>query len=338
MRSGAGLTLAASLALTGCSSSTKKEPDFTPTQPATSALPAPTDTTPAPDPAAPPKVEATLDNIRVDGAKGAQPLITVPAPWAVENTTVKVLDEGTGPAVSAGTTVLVNYTGVNGRTGKVFDSSYLHGGLPIAFPLTGVVTGFAKGLQDQKIGSRVLIAMTGADGYDSKGGQAGSGINVGDTLIFAVEIVDAQQSAVWGTPVPAKDGLPKVAADAKNPAVEVPAGYAAPADTVAQLIMDSASEHKVVATDSVTVRYSMYSAKTGQQIAHNWDAEKPETGQLSRLLPGWKKGLVNMPVGSRVLLVIPPADGYPNGDTALKIEAGDTLICVVDVLWAGAGQ
>ena len=52
-----------------------------------------------------------------------------------------------------------------------------------------MVPGFSKGLTGQKQGSRVLIAMPGTDGYDSSGGNPQAGIEVGDTLIFVVDIV-----------------------------------------------------------------------------------------------------------------------------------------------------
>ena len=47
-----------------------------------------------------------------------------------------------------------------------------------------------------------------------------------------------------------------------------------------------------------------------------------------------QKGLVGQTVGSRVLLVIPPADGYPDGNDQPKIEKGQTLVMVVDLLLA----
>lgn len=51
-----------------------------------------------------------------------------------------------------------------------------------------------------------------------------------------------------------------------------------------------------------------------------------------QVVPGWDKTLVGARVGSRMLLVIPPADGYPTGNSAAGIKAGDTLAFVVDVI------
>ena len=63
-------------------------------------------------------------------------------------------------------------------------------------------------------------------------------------------------------------------------------------------------------------------------------------GQLPRLpdrrqgqvITGWDNGLVGQKVGSRVLLVIPPADGYGTAGSPPKIKGTDTLVFVVDIL------
>ncbi len=69
--------------------------------------------------------------------------------------------------------------------------------------------GFSKGLTGQKQGSRVLIAMPGADGYDASGGSPQAGIEVGDTLIFVVDIEATTLSGPEGTAVAPKAGLPR---------------------------------------------------------------------------------------------------------------------------------
>jgi peptidylprolyl isomerase len=106
----------------------------------------------------------------------------------VTETQVQTLKPGDGPVVSDTATVLVCYMGVNGRDGSVFDSSYERGA-PVDFPLDGVVTGFQKAIAGQKVGSTVAVAMTSADGYPD--GQPGAGIEPGDSLVFAIKILDA---------------------------------------------------------------------------------------------------------------------------------------------------
>lgn len=103
-------------------------------------------------------------------------------------TQVQTLKAGDGPVVADTATVSVCYMGVNGRDGTVFDSAYERGA-PADFPLDGVVPGFQKAIAGQKVGSTVAVAMTSADGYPD--GQPAAGIQQGDTLVFALKILDA---------------------------------------------------------------------------------------------------------------------------------------------------
>jgi FKBP-type peptidyl-prolyl cis-trans isomerase len=118
----------------------------------------------------------------------AAPVVTVTAPFSVTETQVHTLQPGTGPVVAPTATVSVCYMGVNGRDGTVFDSAYQRG-TPAQFSLTGVVPGFQKAIAGQKVGSTVAVAMASADGYPD--GQPSAGIQKGDSLVFAIKILDA---------------------------------------------------------------------------------------------------------------------------------------------------
>lgn len=128
-------------------------------------------------------------SVEVTGSTDADaPVINVDGPFSVTETQVKTLQPGDGPVVADTATVLVCYMGVNGRDGTVFDSSYERGE-PVDFPLNGVVPGFQKAIAGQTVGSTVAVAMTSADGYPN--GQPAAGIQPGDSLIFAIKILDA---------------------------------------------------------------------------------------------------------------------------------------------------
>jgi hypothetical protein len=134
-------------------------------------------------------LQGSTGSVAVIGSTdSAAPLVTVEAPFSVAETQVQTLQAGDGPVVSDTATVLVCYMGVNGRDGSVFDSSYQRGA-PVDFPLTGVVTGFQKAIAGQTVGSTVAVAMTSEDGYPE--GQPRAGILPGDSLVFAIKIIDA---------------------------------------------------------------------------------------------------------------------------------------------------
>ena len=128
-------------------------------------------------------------NVAVSGSTDtAAPSVNVTAPFSVAETQVHTLQAGSGPIVGDLATVSVCYMGVNGRDGSVFDSAYTRG-TPAQFPLNGVVPGFKKAIAGQHVGSTVAVAMVPADGYPT--GQPSAGIRPGDTLVFAIKILNA---------------------------------------------------------------------------------------------------------------------------------------------------
>lgn len=54
---------------------------------------------------------------------------------------------------------------------------------------------------------------------------------------------------------------------------------------------------------------------------------------VGAVIAGWDKGLVGVPLGSRVVLVVPPAEGYGSaGYSSAGITGKDTLVFVIDVV------
>lgn len=291
--------------------------------------------TPSPTPSAKPiKASDNFDAVKVTGAYGKPPKVTVKSPWAIDQTRTKVLTPSDGDVVKEGQTVEVNYYGVDGRTGKTFDESFTRGA-PIAFSLAQVVPGFSKGLVGQKQGSRVVIAMPGKDGYDASGGNPQAGIEVGDTLLFVVDLVGVQLSGPRGTAVAPKAGLPTVADKGGVPEITVP--KADPPTTLQVQPLITGKGKKVGQNDQVTFNYRWVRWSDGKLLEESYGGEPATTG-LTSLLPGMVKGLTGQTVGSRVLLVIPPADGYPDGNPTPSLAPNETLVMVVDLLFTQSPQ
>ncbi|WP_068275229.1 FKBP-type peptidyl-prolyl cis-trans isomerase [Aldersonia kunmingensis] len=148
-------------------------------------------TPPAEDVAPEWTLQGTTGSVAIAGSTDTTaPSIKVQeAPFSVTETQVQTLRAGDGPVVADTATVSVCYLGVNGRDGAVFDSSYTRGGMPVEFPLNGVVPGFAKAITGQTVGSTIGVAIAPADGYPN--GQSAAGIQAGDTLVFEIKVLDA---------------------------------------------------------------------------------------------------------------------------------------------------
>ena len=130
----------------------------------------------------------------VSAAQGSAPKVTIPKGVTPPTTLVtKTLIKGSGPVVTKGEFVVVQYTGVNWRTGQVFDSSWERS-LPYSFKIgaspSQVIPGWDQGLVGQTVGSRVLLVIPPKDAYGSAG-QSQAGIKGTDTLVFVVDIISA---------------------------------------------------------------------------------------------------------------------------------------------------
>lgn len=289
---------------------------------------------PSPEPSV--KPSDNLDAIKVKGGFGDKPKVSVKDPWAVSKTQSKVLEKGDGAKVLEDGSVTVDYVGVNGRTGKPFDSSFDRGE-QATFSLTGVIAGFKKGLVGKHVGDRVLVAMTGEDGYDQMGGNPQADINVGDSLIFVVDITATTLSDADGEAVKAKKGLPEVSVDGDKPKVTIPDTDPPSKTTVQPLIKGEGA--KVKENDLVTTRSTTVLWKDGKVVDDSWGerwAPDPQTGQTR--LEAMQKAMVGQPVGSRLIMVFPPGTAYKNGDRTQGITKDDTVVMVVDILFTQAGQ
>ncbi len=275
----------------------------------------------------------TLDGITVTGEYGKLPNVKIPAPWAIDKTQSKVIVQGTGDPVAANSMIEVNYWGANGYTGKVFDESF-SANKPISYAVSGFISGFQKGLIGQKVGSRVLIGITGADGYDSSGGNTRIGIEVGDSLVFVVDILAVSATGPSGATVTPPPGLPTVSGALKSPVVTIPTTSTPPATLTVQPLIKGTG-NAVTAASTIRVDYAEYAWSTGKLVKKTY-GYAPLDGALSTTIPGWQTGLVGQTVGSRVLLVVPPAQAYPSGNPRSGIKPGETMVYVIDILFAYA--
>ncbi|WP_231562973.1 FKBP-type peptidyl-prolyl cis-trans isomerase [Microbacterium mangrovi] len=132
--------------------------------------------------------EAGMPTVKL--AANGEPTITVPKTAAPKTTKVAVLKKGDGATVHSGDTVLVQYTGVLWKDGKVFDSSWKNGS-PASFATDKVVKGFGKALTGATVGSQVLVVIPPADGY---GSTAQGSIPANSTLVFTIDILGVQHA------------------------------------------------------------------------------------------------------------------------------------------------
>jgi peptidylprolyl isomerase len=90
---------------------------------------------------------------------------------------------------------------------------------------------------------------------------------------------------------------------------------------------------KLADGDVAKVNYVAVNGRTGKQFDNSFTSKSPITLTLDETaMPGFLKGLTGQRVGSRVLVAIPPKDGFEQPPAQLGIKAEDTLVFLFDVV------
>jgi peptidylprolyl isomerase len=278
--------------------------------------------------------------VTVSGAFGQNPTIKIPAEKASRSLTVQTLIHGTGPTLTKADAFVGNYAIYiwSGTSHHLAQSSF-SSHEPILF-LGQLLPGLEKALIGKKMGSRVLAVIPPKDAF-GKSGNPQAGIKGTDTLVFVVDLIKnfAANASASGQQVSSGGGaLPKVTATAGSaPTIKMPSGQP-PAKLVTKTLVKGTGP-AVKKGQTVVMQYVGAIWKTGKVFDASWKRGQPYGFTIdanpSQAIPGLNQGLIGQTVGSRVMLVIPPADGYgKSGNSTAGIKGTDTLVFVVDILAA----
>jgi FKBP-type peptidyl-prolyl cis-trans isomerase len=281
-------------------------------------------------------------SVTAAGTFGKAPAVTIPAKKAGSDLVVKTEIQGSGPALTKSDAFLTNYVVYiwSGATHKLVLSTYTSTPQVLSGSL---LPGLETALDGKKLGSRVLAVLPPKYGYGAQGNTQ-VGVTGSDTLVFVVDIIKSYSAtaSASGTSVSSGGGsLPTVTSAAgKAPTVAIPKTSPPSALVVKTLIKGTGAP--VAKGQEVVTQYVGLNWRTRAIFDSSWSRGAPFGFQIdaspAQIIPGWDKGLLGVPVGSRVMLVIPPKDGYGSaGQSSAGIKGTDTLVFVVDVLDAVNG-
>ncbi|MER6299109.1 FKBP-type peptidyl-prolyl cis-trans isomerase [Kitasatospora sp. NPDC001539] len=327
MRRTAGLLLALPLLFAvACSSSSKPAGQATPS----AATAAPTVPSPVSEASPMPTVSG--------GGFGSKPTINLPEGQPSGQFVVNTVVDGERSTVNKGDWVTVNYTAKDWSTGKDLASSYDQNGKPQLYQAGSgqLVPALDQSVIGKKVGSRLLVVAPPAAAFADKGsGQLGVG--PGDTVVFVLDIMESlpPDSTLTGTMTEPPATLPQVKDNGKAPVtITIPEGQAAPAE-LQQAVLIKGEGKQVKSGQTLIVQYTGVLWSNGQQFDASWSHGGAQAVQIGTgsVIEGWDKGLVGQNVGSRVLLVVPPALGYKDQPQG-AVPANSTLVFVIDILEA----
>ncbi len=283
----------------------------------------------------------TYQAVTVTGAFGQAPKVTIPKETGTGNLVAKTLIQGSGAKLTTADGLVGNYVAYDwsGKTSKLLGSSYTSG-TPSLF-VGQLLPGLETALIGQKLGSRVLAVIPPKDAFGTNGNSQ-EGIGAKDTLVFVIDLdstfptttVPGTQSTSGGGTLPTVTA-PKTGSTA-GPTIAIPAKATAPKSLQVKTLITGTGA-KVKSGQNLAVQYTGVIWRTGKVFDSSWSRNQPFTTVIGQgqVIKGWDTGLVGQTVGSRVLLVIPPAQGYGTaGASSAGIKGTDTLVFVVDILAA----
>lgn len=271
-----------------------------------------------------------LDDVEVVETEGEPPVLEFDMPFGVDETTTRVITEGDGAAITEGVTANFDFLFVNATDGTQLGTSYDSEPMDVIFEKE-LMAGIYQGLDGQKAGSLVLVAIAPADGP----GADENGLTDSDSLLFLADIHDVRTplARAEGTSVAPVDGLPTVVLAADGaPTITVPAGEP-PSELIVQPLIEGTGA-VVESGQTITVHYTGVLHADGSVFDSSWTSGTPASFPIGTggVIPGWDKGLVGQAVGSQILLVIPAVDGYGDTGSGESIPPGAALVFVVDIL------
>src|ERR1700729_566358 len=276
-------------------------------------------------------------SVKVTGNFGTAPAVTIPKLKADNALTVKTVIPGTGAVVTKSDAMAANFvlyfwdgTAATLKANTFTSNPTVIGGT--------MLPGLETALVGQKVGSRVLAVVPPTQGYGTAG-DSQLGITGTTTLVFVIDVLKSypDTASAAGTQVSNGGGtLPTgTAPPGGAPTVTIPAN--SPPSTLVTKTLIKGNGPQVAKGDFIIAQYTGYIWRTKKVFSSSWSSGSPFGfiigASPAQVITGWDTGLASATVGSRVMLVIPPKDGYgSSGESASGITGTDTLVFVVDII------
>ncbi len=267
------------------------------------------------------------DAVVVSGDLGNSPVIAAAGPFSVDRVERSVLIEGTGDPVARGDLVAVAITIVNATTGEQAPGT---AAARVLLEDGAAQPGLLATILCSTPGSRVVGVVPAEEAFGSVG-QPELAIGPDDDLVFVIDVLALVPTQADGASVALPDGFPDLGlsfdADGR-PTVTIPA--VDPPDTLVSATLVEGTGALVGADDEFLVQFQGINWRTGDVFDETW-GDAPRS--LLELLPGVDAALVGRTVGSRFVVIVPPADGFGSaGSPSRGIAGTDTVVYVVDIL------
>ena len=280
--------------------------------------------------------------VQVTGKLGTEPKVTIPKKLNSKTTERTVAIEGKGRVAEADSVVDIDYAVYNTTNGKKIDATtYGSKGTSITLDKANLLPGLFKAIHCSAPGARVVAVIPPADAFGTTG-STGLGVAATDSIVFVIDVLKTTSphkvlKKADGAAVAPKDGFPTVKLAANGePTITMP--KADPPTALSIEVLKKGTGKLVKDGATVTIQYVGALWATGKVFDSSWTRGAPATFPTTGVVAGFGKAMVGQTIGSQVVAVIPPAEGYgPDGNQKDpsqpdQISGTDTMVFVIDIL------
>lgn len=286
--------------------------------------PAPTPASTAPACAQP---GPASDSVQVDADLGEAPVIVADGPYDVDRVERSVLVPGSGEPAAEGDLVAVAVTIMNATSGERAPGTAT---ARVLLDPDALQPGLLATILCTPAGGRV-VGVVPADQAFGGAGQPELAIGPDDDLVLVVDVLQIIPQTAVGDEVPLPGDFPAVevgTASDGSPTLTLPDSEP-PAATVSAVLIAGAGP-VVASGDEFLVQFRAVNWRTHEVFDDTWD-DAPRS--LLTVLPGVDAAIVGSSVGSRIVVVVAPGDGFGStGSPSSGVLPTDTVVYVVDIL------
>jgi hypothetical protein len=270
------------------------------------------------------------ENVTATGDADA-PTYDFPTPMFAKHVERSVLEPGSGPAAERGSVVLASYTLVSGAGEGQTQPKQFSATLVDDNP--SLPKEIVDSLICSKDGERIAVVLPAQQ-------EDGSKAEDGSANVFVFDIKGVYSGRASGSNEPAEAGFPSVVtAPDGRPGLTFASGPT-PTDLRSTTLIKGPG-NKVTDKDLLIVQKtgviwgadSTFESTWADGSATGITLSSQATPEQGGVVPGLRSSLIGQTVGSQVLVVVPPADGFGDAGSAKPaVPAGSTLVYVVDIL------
>jgi peptidylprolyl isomerase len=285
----------------------------------------------------------SISGLHVSSNVGSAPSVRFDKPVKVKGMHSTVIKKGSGDKIKLGNKALLNLYIANGKTGKKAVSTFDQGQpLSATMDESQFFPPMVKLLNGTPTGTRVAFADTVKDLYGASG-AAQIGLKPSDSLVFVVDVMSVTPTETLNGPhgsavAPPKDVPQIVSKGGTIQGFDYSKAPKNPGSKLRLVTLVKGTGEPIKGAKIVEMNYvgEVYGKK--KPFDNSYVKHQPATFVVGghQLIPGWDKALQGVRVGSRVMLIVPPNEGYgPRGNPQIGVTGKSTLVFLMDVLGVG---